>query len=254
MTTIDFTKRPIVDISALCEPIPTFPKKLCITLPGGVEVCSQPSLLQLGLLNYARAGVDMASAVLAPLTPLFKVMDVVVSIKNVLSTIPDVIGPPPNLKPFLEALTKLTERVVALVRIMPAFSVPIMALNLLDMIILNLEGFVAELRSLQRFKEQIARAQIGAADAFGLQAIVKCSEAQYDAQMSNLEHMFGTLNALFDLIDLFASLAGLGDPFPIAEAIASKSNGKFSGSASDAADALEHIADFLHTVREAIPI
>lgn len=252
MSVIDFQKRPIVDLSILCEVPPQFPKPLCITLPGGVEICPQPSLMHLGVMEYARMAIGMANVALAPLVPFFRVVDVIVSIQNVLSVIPDILGPPPNPAPLIDALAKLLEKMKFLLRMVPALSVPIMILNLLDVVILNLEGFISELHSLARFKRQIQQAQIGAADAVGLVAILKCAQSQYDAQMGNLEHMFATINPIIQIVNLLAQLAQLGDPFPLK--MFESVDTTFAGGPEDIAAVLQTIVDKLSFVRAAIPI
>lgn len=215
MSLIDFEKRPIADLSALCVPIPEFPKELCLTLPGGVEFCNTTGHLQLGSFEYARAALAQMNPALAPLGPIFKVIDAILSVQKCLSVIPDILGPPPNPKKLKDALEDLAEKMLLVAKLAPIFSVPLMVLQMIDVFIATLEAGASEMLSLARYVQRLQQAQLVATQSPGLLPIIKCAQSSKDVQMSNLEHMFGTINPTIDMINLFAALAQLRTGFPI---------------------------------------
>lgn len=215
MSIIDFEKRPVVDLSALCVPIPEYPKELCLTLPGGLQFCSTTGHLQLGSFEYARAAMAQMNPALAPLGPIFKVIDAILSVEKCLSTIPDILGPPPNPKKLKDALEDLAEKMVLVAKLMPIFSVPLMVLQMIDVFIATLDSAGQELTSLAKYIQRIQQAELVVNQSQGLAQIIKCAVSSKDAQISNLEHMFGAINPTIDMINLFAALAQLRDGFPI---------------------------------------
>lgn len=249
MTIIDFSKRPVVDFSELCAPVPGMPKQLCLTLPGGMEICTQPGYLHLGLFEYVRLAMGMANSSLAPLGPIFRILDAVAAIQRCLSVIPEILGPPPNPKKLFDALADLAEKMKLVAKLMPMLSVPIMLLQMLDIFIATLEAASHELISIARYLERIQQADLAANQAPGLAEIVKCAKSSAAIQMSNIEYMFASINPTIDMLNMFAGLAQLGDPFPIPH---------FGGAMPEdpvpAAEALQRVADHLHFIRQSIPI
>lgn len=245
---IDFDKRPVVDMSALCVPIPGFPKSLSFTLPGGVRIDPQVGHLQLGAFEYTRNALGMMNAALAPMGPAFRIIDAVMSISKCLSAVPEILGPPPNPQKLVDELIKLAEKMKFVAQLHPALSLPVMVLNLIDVFIATLEAAASELESLARFLLSIQQAQLVAAQAEGLTQIIKCAQSSADVHMSNLEHMFATINPTIQAINLFAEIGQLGKPFPIPEF-----TGVMPPEPLIAAHTLRETANAIRVIREAIP-
>lgn len=245
-----FAKRPLVDLSIICRPIPGLPlKPLCLTLPGGLELCTNTPRVHFGLMEYAKAAVGMANQALAPMVPLFRVIDAVLSIGKCLVMIPEMIGPPPRLDKFIEELAKLAQKMLLVARLAPLFSVPVMILQVFDMVITTVAALASEIESLGRFAAQIQRAQINATQAPGLLQLIKCAEGNQAQMIENLEHAFALINPLIDVLNLLAQIVDLGDPFPI-----QSFRGNDFTVASDAAAKLREIVTVLSTARSKIPL
>lgn len=249
MTLVDFDQRPIVDLSELCVPIPEFPKELKITLPGGLEFSNTTGHLQLGAFEYARAAMAQINPALAPLGPMFRIIDAVLSVQKCLTTIPEILGPPPNPKKLKDALEELAKRMALVAQLAPILSVPIMVLQMIDVFIATLEAAGNELTSLARYAVRIQQAEIQSAHSPGLLQIIKCAKSSQDQQMTNLEHIFGTINPTIDMINLFASLAQLHDGFPIPHF-----QGVIPGDLALSGAALQDAAAKLRVVRNYIPV
>jgi hypothetical protein len=249
MSVIDFDQRPVVNLGLLCAPLPGFPKQLCLTLPGGVEICTSASHLHLSPLDYAKQALAMANGALAPLTPFFRVADVILSIVDCLKAIPDILGPPPKPQKLIVELKKLVEKVKLIIEMMPIFSVPILLLQMLDIVIATINGLAAEVSSIAYLANNIQTAQIAAGDANGLFDIIKCAQTAVSTQLENIEVMFAAINPILGILNLLAQLAQLGDPFPIPP---------FEGLPHDDLDAiaqlLKDLAQKLQDVRNTIPI
>jgi hypothetical protein len=243
---IDLEKFPFLDLSVLCVPIPENPKDLCITLPGGFDVCAQAGLLPIGLLEYAKVALGSANSALAPLGPIFTVIEAIVAIYKCLAAIPDVIGPPPNPDKLRQVLQELQELVVKLMKLTPLLTVPLMMVQFLDMIIATIDGAASELTSLSRLRQQIQEAELRAAQAPGLQSLITCAHSSLASQMGNVERVFATINPIIQLMNIFAGLASLPSiplyqPQPAPEPAV-------------LAAGLQGFANDLRTFRQAIPV
>ena len=95
----------------ICIEIPELPDPISITLPGGVSMESINLLEQL-------------QPALAPLVPLFNIVDTVVALFNCIKAIPEVIGPPPDPTILAACIPELAEKVNALLKLIPQLSLP----------------------------------------------------------------------------------------------------------------------------------
>ena len=248
-----FDQRPVINLSILCSPIGPTPKQLCFTLPGDFEICPSTGHINIGTFEYAKLALGLASTALAPLGPVFRILDVVLSLAKCLAVIPEVIGPPPRPQKLVELLKDLADKVLGLARLVPALSVPIMVLQLIDMLIATFDGAAEEFFSLAHHLQRIQQAEINVNQAPGLLPIITCAHASLAQQMDNLEHVLAAVNPVIDLINLFVELVpGLrGNPhFPLKP---------FQGLPIGALPfemgvGVQAVASELHLVRSYIPI
>jgi len=235
-----------LDLSSLaCVPIGEMPKPLCVTLPGGLEVCAMPGDLPPSLFSYARTALGAANSAMAPLGPIFTIIEVVTSVHACLKSIVDCLGPPPNPAKLIKALVDLAKKMEALLKLIPQLSVPLMIVQLIDVLIAALDGAASELAALARYALQIQQAELAAQSAPALLDMIACSRGSLEMQMSNIESAFASINPIIELINTLGGLAGLP---PIAA---------FSGLDPDptvATEALRAAADALRVVRYAIPV
>jgi len=214
-----------------CTSIEQGPVSMCVSLPGGCSVC----------LSYPTSGIPSAIAVtkqllaemapaLSPLAPFFNVLEC-------LQAAPQLIF---NPDPFITALLKMAAMV-------PALSVPILAVNCLDILIAYLTGLKQQLVAFVAQEARLAE-MATKATALGcpqLQLQVDCATAQVSAQMTAVNDGMGPLNGIVSMLNIFLGLIG-GPTVP-----------PLSSLGSDPAAALaplQAIIDALQAVRDSIPI
>lgn len=234
-----------LDLAALCVPIAEAPADLCITFPGGFEVCAQSSEIPPSLLGYAKLALGAANSAMAPLGPIFTIIETITAIQKCLTAIPGILGPPPDPSKLLAALEDLAEKAAKLLKLLPQLSVPLMVVQLIDVIIAIIDGASSELAALARMLVRIQQAELAAATAPDLLQMAICARTSFDVQMTNLERSFASINPHVQMINSLGSLAGL-KPLPEFDSLPSDP--------SQAAATLQAAADALRVVRSAIPI
>jgi hypothetical protein len=238
---------PIPDLKDLCVALTATTQHLSVTFPGGASL--DPELPDLGFadpMQLSKQLLAQANAALAPLAPVFNLIDVALALFNAVKAIPDAIS---HLDPskISDALPDLAEKAGKLAPLVPQLSVPLMVVGLIDTLLAFLGGLAGQLRALIDQQVRIQRAEDRAA-ALGnaqLQAVVDCSKHQLSAQLASLAESVAPVNRLIALINVFAQLAGLG-PLP-----------DLANLGSDAASALRPIEDtvkLLQQIRAAIPV
>lgn len=252
MSYIDFDRRPILHLEKLCIPVSSLPSKLCFTLPGGIELCVSHARTNIGVLEYAQAALQFANAAIAPIKPVLDLVDLVMSIIEVLYAVPDVVTNPGKI---LELLEKVKEKAIIVAKLIPPVSVFILALQLLDALIMTVEGFATEFESLYYFAQRIESAQLSAIRAPGLEELIKCSESTLNVQMENLSKLFASLNAIIEVVNFIGVLAkAKGFPIPAFGDSVGGSYGELPGDPKLAAASLRELGKVLTAIRSAIPI
>src|ERR1700742_140941 len=234
------------DPSALCVPVPEYPKPLCLTLPGGAEVCPSTGELPPALFTFAKIALGAANSAMAPLAPIFTIIEVITSIQKCLAAVPGIVGPPPDPSKLVQALEDLAEKMSKLLQLIPQLSVPLMVVQLIDIIIATIDGAASEMTSLARFLATIQQAEFLAAQAPGLNPIALCARSSLEMQMSNIEASFASINPIIDLVNMLGALAGL-KPLPSFE-------GGLPADPTQGAQRLQAVADTLRVFRSAIPV
>ena len=207
--------------------------------------------MHFGLLDYAALALQSANSALAPFTPLFRIIDVLLAIHKCLMAIPGILGPPPDPSSLLEALKELAEKLKAILRMLPYLTFPIIIVQMLDMTIALLSGIARELQALARYMSRIEDAELIVADIPGLLPVINCAYGQVDAHMNNLKYILAPINPTIELLNLFAQLAQLGDPFPIPRVDAFPDTG---ADPEDVAQVLLDIVTQIRSVRDLIPL
>lgn len=181
-------------ITVECPSIPPLPDPLEITLPGGV------TLAHINLL-------DIIQPALAPLVPLFNIVDTVVTIFNCLKAVPEVITNPSGI---VECLGDLGKAVGKLLRLIPQLSVPLMIIGLIDMLTATLKQARSQFVHLNSQAEQITEAVDKAKNLNDatLMAVAQCAEANVAQEAANVGKQLESLGQLLGLINLFTGLIG----------------------------------------------
>jgi hypothetical protein len=237
----------IPNLQDLCVELTVTPQGLSLTFPGGATL--DPQLPDLGIpdpMQLSKQLLGQANAALAPLVPVFNVLDVVLALFQVVNAIPEAIS---HLDPskISDALPDLAKKAAKLAPLVPQLSVPLMILGLIDTLLAYLGGLATQVRALidQQARIQKAENRATALGSAQLQAVADCSRHHVDAQLQSLSESVAPVNRLIAVVNVFCTLAGLG-PLP-----------DLANLGSDAAAALQPLEDTvtaLKQIRNAIPI
>jgi hypothetical protein len=238
---------PIPNLEDICVALTVTPQRLSVTFPGGATL--DPELPDLGFadpMQLSKQLLGQANAALAPLQPVFNLIDVALALFNAVKAIPDAIS---HLDPskISDALPELAEKAGKLLPLVPQLSVPLMVVGLIDTLLAFLGGLAGQLRALidQQVRIQKAENRAAALGNAQLQAVADCSKHHVNAQLQSLAESVAPVNRLIALVNVFAQLAGLG-PLP-----------DLSNLGDDAAAALQPLEDTVKTlqqIRAAIPV
>ena len=238
---------PMPNLETLCVELTVTPQRLSVIVPGGASL--DPELPDLGPadpMRLAKQLLAQANAALAPLGPVFDLIDVGLALVEAVKAIPDAIS---HLDPgkITDALPELAQKAAKLAPLVPQLSVPLLVVGLIDTLLAFLDGLVVHLRALIGQQARIQKAADRAASLGNaqLQAVADCSRHHVDAQLQSLSESLAPVNRFIGLLNMLGQLAGLG-PLPT-----------LSDLGADPAAALQPIADaatLLRQLRAAIPL
>jgi hypothetical protein len=155
--------------------------------------------------------IEAAQPALAPLQPIFNIIDAVTGVLEVLQAIPDALGPPPDPTGLIEKLPALAEKVGRLAGLVPQLSVPLMAVNLIDAVIRELERARSQLLGLV---EALARAAAAGQRATelgdpNLTRLVECAEEDVDTAAGNILSGLAAVGGVLGILrPLVAAIGG----------------------------------------------
>ena len=235
-----------------CEALPSFPDPLEVTLPGGATVGQIISAVK-SVPNGVDMGINIMQQVqpaLAPLVPIFDIVDTVVALFKCVQAIPDALGPPPNPAAIAQCLPEVAKKVDKLLKLMPQMSVPIMVKGLVDVLVETLVAMRSQLLSLQAQMKSVTRAVARAVELGdkNLSAIAACAQGNIEQQARNLGESLCSLGRLVGLVNLFLGMIG-GPEVPLDGPTA------ISGKSLDRAiEPLDAFILTLKQVRQAVPV
>lgn len=236
---------PLPDLSTVCIELKVTSQELCVTFPGGAEMCVQiPGVPD--PTDVSKQLLAQANAALAPLVPIFNIVDAIIALFNCVKAIPDSLGPPPDPTKLAECIPDLAEKIDKLLKLIPQLSIPVLIAGLIDVLLFYLQGLRGQLQSVIAAQARIAAAATRAAELGNVQlrTVVDCANASMDAYLQNLNEGIKPLSRLVALLNLFLQLAGLS-PIP---------DFKDLGDDAEAALApLDAVIDSLKTVRAGLP-
>jgi len=226
----------------VCPPEPPAIPALEVTFPGGATLQSFPTpRASIDPLLVAKTLVDQAAPLLGSLAPFFKLLDLVMGLVKLGQAIPDSITQL-SPQPIIEALEELAPKVAAVIKLIPQLSIPVMIVNLIDLIIVFLQGLVEQLEA---FAVSQAQGQALLTDPSpAAQAIGQCIIDSTNTKTANLVAGLGPLGKILEIVNLMSSLAGL----PGLPAI---------GDFTTPAEGVELLSAFVETIadiRDSIPI
>jgi hypothetical protein len=236
---------PLPDLSTVCIDLKVTSQELCVTFPGGAEMCVQiPGVPD--PTDVSKQLLAQANAALAPLVPVFNIVDAIIALFNCVKAIPDSLGPPPDPTKLAECIPDLAEKIDKLLKLIPQLSIPVLIAGLIDVLLFYLQGFRGQLEAIIAHQARLLAAATRAAELGNVQlrTVVDCANATMDAYLQNLNEGMKPLNRLVALLNLFLQLAGLS-PIP---------DFKNLGDDAEAALApLDAVIDSLKTIRAGLP-
>jgi len=202
----------IPPIDTLCVTIRQAPGIICIDFPGGAQICAQLGYETGDPSDITRALFAQVNSALAPLAPIFSIIEVAGAVFNCIKAIPDALGPPPDPSKLGSCVTDLQKLVEKLLKLIPQLSIPAMVKSLIGALITYLYGVKAQLQAMIRKQLQIIAAATRASSLNNvkLQIAVDCAQGIQDAQLVNLNTSLQPLNRFIGMISIFMQIAGLG--------------------------------------------
>lgn len=237
---------PLPAIDTLCRALDPAPLNLRVRLPGGAEISAIADQLPPSLFSLAQQLLGQASSALAPLSPIFTIVEAVVAVQKCLTAVVDALGPPPDPGKLLECLPELAKKIEEIIALLPPTSVLALLVDVLDAIIATLHGTILELQAVQRLLNSIAAARNLSTTVEGLAAVVLCGEQSADIAMDNIRGAFGSLNSLIEALNGFAAMAGIDGAIPTLDNI--------PDDPTQAIAFLQSGLDLLVTFRDSIPV
>lgn len=233
-------------LDTLCDALQTFPEALRIRMPGGAVLEGQLAGLPPSLFQMAKGLLGQANSALAPLDPIFTIIETINAIHECVKAIPDALGPPPDPGKLVGCLPELAKRIEELLALLPPISVFATIADLLDAVIMLLQGIIQELVSIQRYLLRITAARALSARVPGLLTVIGCGEATAAASMDNLTRALGSVAAILNLMNTLTGLAGLPQVPTF--------TGGLNADPADAIGGLQALVDVLSDFRATIPI
>lgn len=215
---------------------------LSITFPGPfiLSIPAPPGIDISAALDYAKQIIASLNAAIAPLTPIFNIIDLLLLLVEFAKAIPDAII---SLDPgkLTATIPKLSAKLDKLLAMLPPISIPIFIKAILKVVITFLLGIRAALEAIIAALLEAGAARARAAfvlqfsleASLGLGAAGDCAEATANANLAGLAQGTAPLNSLLRVIQLFCDLAGLDVVVPTLTSL-----GEDAGVALVAIDAL----------------
>lgn len=200
-----------------CPQITVNDGRLSVRLPGGASVSAIPAELNTSPLKLARSLMAQANSAMTALQPVFNLVGAILAIKDFAQAVPQLVF---NPKAVVDAIKDLVEKVDALVTLLPQLSVPAMVLDLVDVIIVYLQGIQQTLEALAEQEVKADAAKV-AAQASGLTVLAQVAECANDqigdvlagmqASSAGIDELIGLLNALGSLVPGMPEIPTLSD-------------------------------------------
>jgi len=239
---------PLPDLSSVCVELQVGSQDLRVTFPGGAELSVQlPTAGIPDLSQLAKQLLAEANAALAPVVPLFNLLDALLAIVECVKAIPAALGPPPDPRKLAACVPDLVEKATRLLPLVPQLSVPLFVVGLIDTVITLLEGARRQVTAIVAAQARLADAAARAA-ALGnaqLQAVVACAGGNVAAELKNVGAGMAPVNRLLAALNLLLKLAGLPALPPLMD---------LGTDAAAALAVLDALVAQLRAARDAIPV
>jgi hypothetical protein len=237
---------PIVPL--LCLPPPPH-IDLCITMPGNVTICAMDLLNAADPYILIQTLFQGLNSALAPLTPIFDIIDVAVALVQCIQAIPQCLAPP-DPEPLIKCIPILAAAIAKLVQLVPQLSVPIMILEIVKALIVAVTALITRLEVIILKNAQLLVAVTAAAQPgnIALKAVVDCATGNIAIEIHNLNASLAPLNRLIGIINVFAAFIP-GVPNPLIPSLAD-----LGADAAAAIAPLQNVVDILSEIVSFLPV
>lgn len=196
---------------ALCLTLPPIQRVDDICFPGGVclsniwdKINQIPSLADIPLNFMGQIG-----PALAPLRPVFNIIDAILAIVRCVQAIPDAIT---SLDPteLLQCVPDLLEKVNELLKLLPYLSIPKLVKALINAIAQLIDGIAADLDNIKAQVERIMSAVDRAAtlNDHDLSNLLACAQATLQDQVMSTAEALRGIGSIILLANVFIGLFG----------------------------------------------
>lgn len=190
-----------------------------IRLPGGPILKALPQSSEPDDGAVTRALLGQAMTALAPLLPVFKVIDAILALKDFAAAVPEAVT---NFDPsgLFSSLQRVASAADALAQLVPALSIPILARDLVAVLARYLGTIETDLASIQEQIQNAARAATEAAQleadapagATALRETESCVLQQAQDRLQAVTAAAGPVASVLQLLGLLTQLAGMPSP------------------------------------------
>lgn len=182
----------------------------CIVFAGGAEICFPQPTIPTDNGEAVRHLLGLINTALAPLQPVFNIIDAIIALFECVQAIPDAIT---NLDPtgLIECIPDLVEKISKLLALIPQLSLPLMLIAIIDCVIDLLKDLRAQLINIAEEQLRIIAAGLEAAEPgnVALRTIVDCAQKDLDVFLEFANASLLPLNRLIGLIAAFLSIFGI---------------------------------------------
>lgn len=198
---------PLPDLRTFCIDVDAVPGDLCITFPGGSEVCvSLPSASPPTLDKLVRQLFAQVNTALAPLTPIFNIIDAVVAVFDCVKAISTL-----DPQKIIECIPNLAEKIAELLALIPQVSLVALVADIVDMLILYFKGLRNQILRQNAYYLRILDAQLAATRPgnIALARVLPCAREDLDQLLVWQNSSAAPVNRLIGVINLFLEIIGL---------------------------------------------
>lgn len=220
---------------APCEHLPPSGEPQKLSLPGGATLID-PDVLR------------VAQPALAPLTPFFQLLDVILGVVKVLQAIPGAFSAPPDPTGIVSALADLAPKIEKVAGLVPQLSIPLTVVSALDASINLLQQASTRLDSIDALAQKVTAAT-GRAQTLGdaqLAQLASCAQEDVQTATANLIRELTPLAGVLALLGPLLALVG-GPALPGLDSLKGLPVGELRQAIAD-------LVTTLASIRQAIPL
>lgn len=197
---------PIPNFETFCFGIVINTQGICVHYPGGAPICAFiPDIIPPDPLEWSLDLFGKLNSALAPLNPMFNMLDVMLAVVDALKAIATL-----DAAKIIGVIPNLAERVNKLLTLIPQLCLPLLIRDCIDVLILYLRGLQTYIERLLSFYARLVEAQLRASESeFLLGPIIDCATGNLDtiilhvgAQAQPINRILGIINEFLLLMEL----------------------------------------------------